>query len=111
MQRQGTVVLVLIFIQVLFGVNFPASKVIVEKMDPVIWSNLRFLFAGIGMLIMSLVFRRKHPHITKEFLKEFIWNDAKTSDATMRTVIKRVKDKISDNDFIVSKKGLGYIVE
>lgn len=48
---------------------------------------------------------------TKEFLKEFIWNDDKTSDATMRTVIKRVKDKVSDDDFIVSKKGLGYIVE
>ncbi len=48
---------------------------------------------------------------TKEFLKEFIWNDPKTSDATLRTVIKRVKDKIVDNDFIVSKKGLGYIIE
>lgn len=48
---------------------------------------------------------------SKEFLKEFIWNDDKTSDATMRTVIKRVKDKIADEDFIVSKKGLGYIIE
>lgn len=48
---------------------------------------------------------------TKEFLKEFIWNDDTTSDATMRTVIKRVKDKIQDNDFIVSKKGLGYLIE
>ncbi|WP_121626608.1 response regulator transcription factor [Poseidonibacter antarcticus] len=48
---------------------------------------------------------------SKDFLKEFIWNDPKTSDATMRTVIKRVKDKISDNDFIVSKKGLGYIIK
>lgn len=47
---------------------------------------------------------------TKEFLKEFIWNDITTSDATMRTVIKRVKDKISENDFIVSKKGLGYVI-
>ncbi|RXJ80561.1 response regulator transcription factor [Arcobacter sp. F2176] len=48
---------------------------------------------------------------TKEYLKEFIWNDANTSDATMRTVIKRVKDKIADDDFIVSKKGLGYLIE
>ena len=48
---------------------------------------------------------------SKEYLKEFIWNDTQTSDATMRTVIKRVKDKISDDDFIVSKKGLGYIIE
>ena len=48
---------------------------------------------------------------TKEYLKEFIWNDINTSDATMRTVIKRVKDKITDDDFIVSKKGLGYLIE
>ena len=48
---------------------------------------------------------------TKEYLKEFIWHDINTSDATMRTVIKRVKDKIADDDFIVSKKGLGYLIE
>jgi len=48
---------------------------------------------------------------TKEFLKKFIWNDTNTSDATMRTVIKRVKDKIAKEDFIVSKKGLGYIIK
>ncbi|NQY21581.1 MAG: response regulator [Campylobacteraceae bacterium] len=48
---------------------------------------------------------------TKENLKEFVWKDNKSSDATLRTLIKRVKDKISDDDFIVSKKGLGYIIE
>ncbi|WP_428025123.1 response regulator transcription factor [Arcobacter sp.] len=48
---------------------------------------------------------------TKEYLKKYIWDDIETSDATMRTVIKRVKDKIADDDFIVSKKGLGYLIE
>ncbi len=48
---------------------------------------------------------------TKEFLKKSIWNDTNTSDATMRTVIKRVKDKVSDDDFISSIKGIGYIIE
>jgi DNA-binding response OmpR family regulator len=62
------------------------------------------------LLIQALITNIKEIK-TKEFLKIFIWNDEKTSDATMRTVIKRVKDKVSDNDFIVSKKGLGYIVE
>ena len=61
------------------------------------------------LLIQALITNIKEIK-TKEFLKEFIWNDGETSDATMRTVIKRVKDKISDNDFIVSKKGLGYII-
>lgn len=48
---------------------------------------------------------------SKEYLKKAVWNDENTSDATMRTVIKRVKDKVSDDDFITSKKGLGYIIE
>ncbi|UTJ07492.1 response regulator transcription factor [Arcobacter roscoffensis] len=62
------------------------------------------------LLIQALITNIKEIK-TKEYLKEFIWNDSNTSDATMRTVIKRVKDKVSDDDFIVSKKGLGYIVE
>lgn len=63
------------------------------------------------VLLMQALITNIKEIKTKEYLKEFIWNDTKTSDATMRTVIKRVKDKVSDNDFIVSKKGLGYIIE
>lgn len=62
------------------------------------------------LLIEALVKNIKEIK-SKEYLKEFIWNDSETSDATMRTVIKRVKDKIVDDDFIVSKKGLGYLIE
>lgn len=62
------------------------------------------------LLVQALISNIKEIK-TKEYLKEFIWNDINTSDATLRTVIKRVKDKIEDDDFIVSKKGLGYIVE
>lgn len=61
------------------------------------------------LLIEALVKNIKEIK-TKEYLKEFIWKDSEASDVTMRTVIKRVKDKIADNDFIVSKKGLGYII-
>lgn len=62
------------------------------------------------LLIEALVTNIKEIK-TKEYLKEFIWKNKETSDATLRTVIKRVKDKISNNDFIASKKGLGYIIE
>lgn len=61
------------------------------------------------LLLQALITNIKEIK-TKEYLKEFIWNDINTSDATMRTVIKRVKDKVEEDDFIVSKKGLGYIV-
>ncbi len=49
--------------------------------------------------------------VTKQMLKEKIWEDLNTSDATMRTIIKRVKDKINDDDFIISRKGYGYLIE
>jgi drug/metabolite transporter (DMT)-like permease len=63
---------VLLLIQVLFGVNFSASKVVVSHINPVLWSNLRFLIAGILMLIISLVLKRKHPKIDKEFILPLI---------------------------------------
>ena len=43
--------------------------------------------------------------------KKIIWQDAETLDATFRTVMKRLKDKIKTKDFIISRKGQGYIVE
>ncbi len=62
-------------------------------------------------LLLDAMICKKGEIITNEYLKKSVWNDSKTSDATLRTVIKRVKDKISKDDFIVSKKGLGYIIE
>ncbi len=61
--------------------------------------------------LVDVMISKKGEIITNENLKKEVWNDVNTSDATLRTVIKRVKDKISKNDFIVSKKGLGYIIE
>ena len=58
----------LVIIQVLFGLNFPISKIIVDQIDPVLWSAIRFLLAGVGMLFMSLVCKRKHPIVDKHFL-------------------------------------------
>ncbi len=62
-------------------------------------------------LLVDAMISKKGEINTNETLKKSIWNDTNTSNATLRTVIKRVKDKISKNDFIVSKKGLGYIIE
>jgi len=73
MQSDKSIVLaVLIFIQILFGINFPASKIIVTQMDPILWSNIRFLLAGFGMLIITLIARRPSPKLDKEFFKAVI---------------------------------------
>ncbi len=37
-------------------------------MDPILWSNIRFFFAGVGMLAITLIMKRKHPPLTKDFL-------------------------------------------
>ena len=66
-EHKNFVLFILVFIQVLFGINFPASKVIVTAMDPIIWSNIRFLMAGVFMLIITLLRRRKHPPMDKSF--------------------------------------------
>jgi len=46
-----------------------------------------------------------------EKFKELVWEGTPTNDSAFRTVMKRLKDKIIDDDFIVSHKGYGYIIE
>lgn len=58
---------ILIFIQILFGINFTTSKIIVQKLDPILWSNIRFLIAGLILLIFTLLSKRKHPQTSKKF--------------------------------------------
>ena len=62
-------------------------------------------------LLLDAFMSKKGEINTNEMLKKAVWDDINTSDATLRTVIKRVKDKVSKDDFIVSKKGLGYIIK
>jgi DNA-binding response OmpR family regulator len=62
------------------------------------------------MVLLKALLNNKETIKTKDELKLAIWNDVNTSDVTLRTVIKRLKDKIKEEDFIVSKKGRGYII-
>ncbi len=48
--------------------------------------------------------------VTIKECKMSLWNDENKSDTTFRTVMKRLKDKISTNDFILSLKGQGYTI-
>ncbi len=66
------VILCLIIIQVLFGINFSVSKILVDILPPIVWANSRFLVAGLILLFFNLVTKRKHPIIDKEFLMGII---------------------------------------
>ena len=61
------------------------------------------------MIVNSAI--RPNSLISVEKFKEAVWNDIATNDSAFRTVMKRLKDKIIDDDFIVSHKGYGYIIE
>jgi len=65
--NKGLVYIVLFVIQLFFGINYSTSKIIVGKIDPFIWSNIRFFIAGIVMLLITLLVRRPHPKFSKEF--------------------------------------------
>jgi drug/metabolite transporter (DMT)-like permease len=70
--RVKAVIAVLVLIQILFGINFTTSKIVVTEISPFFWSNIRFLFAGVILLFISLIMRRPHPKVTKEFLLPLI---------------------------------------
>ncbi len=65
---KSSIYTVLVIIQVLFGINFATSKIIVGKLDPFVWSNIRFFIAGIIMLSFCLILKRPHPKLTREFV-------------------------------------------
>lgn len=65
--NKGLVYIVLFVIQLFFGINYSTSKIIVGKVDPFIWSNIRFFLAGILMLLITIALRRPHPKVSKEF--------------------------------------------
>ncbi len=61
--------------------------------------------------ILSVLIADYGEVISVDKFKETAWNDINTNDSAFRTVMKRLKDKIKDDDFIVSHKGYGYIIE
>jgi len=62
-------------------------------------------------LLIETLIKNLDKVVSNEDLKKSVWGDKNVSDSTLRTTMKRVKDKIKDNDFIISRKGLGYLIE
>ena len=65
---QGRVRLALITIQVLFGVNYLASKIVVDVMEPGAWAALRTLSAFVVLAGLLLVKRRRLPGLRDSLL-------------------------------------------
>ena len=75
------------------------NKGIIVKLSKKESEVLEILIENLGVLI------------SVDKFKELIWNDITINDSSFRTVMKRLKDKIKDDDFIISHKGFGYIIE
>jgi drug/metabolite transporter (DMT)-like permease len=62
----------LILVQVLFGVNYVVSKVLVEHFPPLVWASLRLFVAAAMMMGVAWASGRKHPQATKKFFVPLI---------------------------------------
>lgn len=62
-------------------------------------------------LALDILIQNRGKITDIETFKKVIWEGKETLDATFRTVMKRLKDKIKTKDFITSRKGQGYIIE
>ena len=63
------------------------------------------------MQLLDVLIKNLGKIVTIKECKLALWNDENKSDTTFRTVMKRLKDKVSKNDFILSLKGQGYTIE
>jgi len=61
--------------------------------------------------ILNVLIKSLGEVVSVDKFKEDVWDDINTNDSAFRTVMKRLKDKIKDDDFVISHKGYGYIIE
>ena len=61
--------------------------------------------------ILDVLIQNLGELISVDRFKQIVWNDININDSSFRTVMKRLKDMIKDDDFIISHKGYGYIIE
>jgi DNA-binding response OmpR family regulator len=61
--------------------------------------------------VLDLLIRLRGRIVAMRRFKQEIWGEEDKSDSTFRAIMKRLKDKLGDEDFIRSHKGQGYMVE
>jgi len=66
-RSSGLVLAALIAVQVLFGINYVVSKIVVAAFPPLVWASARIIVASGLMLGLALLFKRKHPAWNSKF--------------------------------------------
>jgi drug/metabolite transporter (DMT)-like permease len=62
----------LILVQVLFGVNYVVSKVLVGNFPPLVWASIRLVIAASAMMAVAYFSGRKHPAKDRRFFVPLI---------------------------------------
>lgn len=61
--------------------------------------------------VLDLLMRLRGRIVAMGRFKQEIWGTEDKADSTFRAIMKRLKDKLGDEDFIRSHKGQGYMIE
>jgi len=60
--------------------------------------------------LLYLLLKNKGKSVSKETIKIYVWEDQDVCDNTLRTKIKKLRDKLDEN-FIQSLRGTGYKID
>jgi drug/metabolite transporter (DMT)-like permease len=61
------VIAALVAIQVLFGVNYVVSKVVVKEFPPLVWASARIAISTLIMAAVAILSKRPHPPWSRSF--------------------------------------------
>lgn len=64
---KSLVLAALIAVQVLFGINYVVSKIVVGAFPPLVWASIRIIISAIVMVAFAYFSGRKHPAGGKKF--------------------------------------------
>ncbi len=63
----------LVLVQILFGMNYVVSKIVVGVFQPLVWASLRLILSTLLLgFLLKFVLRRPHPAKTREFFLPMI---------------------------------------
>lgn len=57
----------LITVQVLFGINYVVSKIVVDEFPPLVWASFRIIVSAVIMMAAAFLLKRPHPALTRKF--------------------------------------------
>ncbi|MEK6579266.1 MAG: DMT family transporter [Bdellovibrionota bacterium] len=66
------VLIALLVVQLLFGLNYVISKVVVGSFPPLLWASFRVIVSAVVMICVALASGRKHPKVSGEFFGKLV---------------------------------------